>query len=110
MIAEEPFAFRHRLKIADMSAILALHTELHATSRHNLQVGYAKKVVRVAVFRQFDLGVLRRARSKEFIEAGRRCSQNVAKQIAREVARHLRAICETYMPTDDNRSGAMPAA
>ena len=110
MIAEEPFAFRHGLKIADKSAILALHTKLHATSRYNLQIGYAKKVVRVAVFRQVDLGVLRRTRSNEFIEVGCCCSQNVAKQIARKVARHFCAIGEFYTPADDNSSGAMLAA
>ena len=110
MVAEEFFVFRHSLQLTDTSAILALHTKVHATSRHNLKVGYAKKVVRVAVFRKVDLCVLGRTRSNEFIETGCCCCQNVAKQIARKVARHLRAICETYLPGDDNRSGTMPAA
>ena len=69
MIAKETFTFRHGYEIADNNTKLALHTKLHTTSRHNLEIGNTKKIVRVDVFRKVNLGVLRRARLNEFTKA-----------------------------------------
>ena len=69
MSAKETFTFRHGYEIADNNTMLAIHTKLHTTSRHNLEIGYTKKIVRVDVFRKVNLGVLRRARLNEFTKA-----------------------------------------